>query len=210
MHTHARARTRTHARTHPQILTCIRSLRTRPPATRSLRTRTRLQEFGILYCFTNVVFTGKVFGERLGVPALWQALFGNTTWMALQPHSLGPTYGFYQCCATFFVRGALIKQHASSQYEQVLANLLTFCRNQSLVAQAKVSLRYPAAQLMEGTWHLMLSGQARIQPPPWCPAATMQQYKAAAAAAAAAAARANAATRVTQAAAAAELPHSSS
>lgn len=127
------------------------------------------QQFGILYCFTNVIFTGGAFAGKVGMHVIWESLFRGTKWMTTQPRSDSSRFGYYPCCATFFVSGSVLNRHTSDEYMQVYVNLLRFCQNSTLVNQARnTGLKNVGAQLMEGTWHLMLANISHVPKAPWC------------------------------------------
>lgn len=126
------------------------------------------QDFGITYCLTNAVFTGRGFADKVGMHVLWELLFGGTKWMSTHPRPNRLRFGYYPCCATFFVSGSL-NRHTSDEYMQVYVNLLRFCQNSALVNQARdTGMKNVGAQLMEGVWHLMLANISHVPKAPWC------------------------------------------
>ena len=128
------------------------------------------EPYGQLYCFSNQVMT--VNNTRMspnGITGLWNTFFNGTQWDGRGPKSKSEPQ-FYPCCGTFFVQGSTLKRHTSHAYLRVIGNMARACRDTSLVELRKSwpSVRYLAAQTIEGWWHLMLTNNSHVPPAAWC------------------------------------------
>lgn len=81
-----------------------------------------------------------------------------------------PQRWLYPCCGTFFFHASLLKRRAQDEYYRIRENLLAWTKRDPRVHKDRI-----CGRVIEGAWHVLLTGNDTVPIPRWCPSVSLMK-----------------------------------